>query len=343
MDHEPFGVSLDLWPTHQGATVSTSAPSQEANSISYCEQLTGVVYALDFSPWKRPIVRRFLSRADVRFVAASDKLPKGSTLVIWGRKAVPDGFTDCNIVRLEDGFIRSVGLGADLIQPVSWVADSRGIYYDSGKESDLEYLLASEPFDHALMARATSLRHAIVASRITKYNVGSGGWQRPSQTPRVILVPGQVEDDASIRYGAPGICKNIDLLKAVQAANPNAYVVYKPHPDVVAGLRKQGESEASAEDFCDEMVIDTPMDDMLDAVDEVHLMTSLTGFEALVRGRKVVCYGQPFYAGWGLTDDMIPLQRRQRRLTLDQLVAGALILYPSYINQATGNYTTPEE
>ena len=43
------------------------------------------------------------------------------------------------------------------------------------------------------------------------------------------------------------------------------------------------------------------MDVLLGIVDEVHTLTSLTGFEALLRGIEVHAYGGPFYAGWGLT------------------------------------------
>ena len=57
---------------------------------------------------------------------------------------------------------------------------------------------------------------------------------------------------------------------------------------------------------------------------------------------KRTCYGQPFYAGWGLTHDLVPPTRRTRRLTLDELVAGALILYPTYVSRTTGKFTTPE-
>jgi capsular polysaccharide export protein len=122
----------------------------------------------------------------------------------------------------------------------------------------------------------------------------------------------------------------------VREANPDAYLIYKPHPDVVAGLRAKGRWEDEASRWCDEVVVDVPMDALLAAVDEVHTMTSLTGFEALLRGKRVVCYGQPFYAGWGLTEDIIPHPRRTRRLSLDELVAGALILYPRYFDYQGG-------
>ena len=158
----------------------------------------------------------------------------------------------------------------------------------------------------------------------------------------MILVPGQVETDASIAYGAPGIRRNIDLLRAVREANPAAYVLYKPHPDVLAKLRAEGQGEANALRWCDEVVIDAAMGDLLQQVDAVHVLTSLAGFEALLRGKAVTCYGQPFYAGWGLTADVIPLARRSRRLALDELVAAALILYPVYLSRVTNRYTSPE-
>jgi capsular polysaccharide export protein len=77
-------------------------------------------------------------------------------------------------------------------------------------------------------------------------------------------------------------------------------------------------------------------------VDEVHTLTSLSGLEALLRQKKVSCYGQPFYAGWGLTMDHAPIARRNRKLQLDELVAGALILYPTYVSRVSGCFTTPE-
>jgi capsular polysaccharide export protein len=174
--------------------------------------------------------------------------------------------------------------------------------------------------------------------------VGHGGWKRPDAgRQRVILVPGQVETDASIRFGAPGIAANRDLLQTVREANRDAHVVYKPHPDVVAGLRARGRGEGEVRRWCDEVVTDVSMREMLQAVDEVHVLTSLAGFEALLRCRGVTCYGHPFYAGWGLTHDIVPVDRRSRRLSLSMLVAGALILYPTYVSRTTGRFIAPEQ
>lgn len=302
------------------------------------------VYALGFSYWKKPIVRDFLQGSSLQFVKSAKQVPAGATLAIWGRKPVA-GVLPCGVkaLRLEDGFLRSVGLGADLVRPLSWVIDSRGIYYDATSPCDLEQLLQTASFDEELLARAQLLRKRLVACGLTKYNVGGKGWQREGGAGKpLILVPGQVESDASLAYGAPGLCHNLDLLRAVREANPQAHILYKPHPDVAAGLRRRGMGEEDAARWCDGIVLDVSMGELLPQVDEVHTLTSLAGFEALLRGKRVVTYGRPFYAGWGVTHDMVPPARRSRRLTLDQLVAGTLILYPTYVSRTTGRFTRPE-
>lgn len=343
------------------------------------ERFPDEVVALGFSRWKQPIVRDFFQGSTVRFVEATETVTRASLLAVWGRKqplaSVRRQFGEGQqIVCLEDGFLRSVGLGADLVRPLSWVMDSSGIYYDATQPSDLEALLQNGDFTADLLARARALRQRLVATGVTKYNVGtaagrplpligrgshaaqrtqhldSASDQRTGigdDTPEslrktVILVPGQVESDASLAYGAPGIGRNLELLRAVRTAHPEAHVIYKPHPDVVAGLRLRGHGEDNVALWCDELLTDVAMGNLLPEVDEVHTLTSLTGFEALLRGKKVVCYGQPFYAGWGLTVDVLPLSRRRRKLTLDELVAGVLIVYPTYVSRTTGRFTSPE-
>ena len=142
-------------------------------------------------------------------------------------------------------------------------------------------------------------------------------------TGRRILVPGQVEDDASIRLGTTDVCTNRDMLTAARAANPAAVILYKPHPDVEAGLR-DGRIE-DARDFADVILSDTSA---VAALDAVWTMTSTIGFEAILRGKEVTCLGTPFYAGWGLTDyRAMPVDRRTASPTLEQFVFAVLIQY----------------
>lgn len=302
------------------------------------------VFAYGISWRKRAILRRFLGGVPVRFVNDLRRVAPGARLLVWGNRPVPDSLPDgVQVVRVEDGFLRSVGLGADLVQPLSWVMDTRGMYYDASQPSDLEAILQQTQFDQAILERAARLRQRIVDSGLSKYNVGRDNWSRSAGAARVILVPGQVESDASIITGAPVIRTNIGLLRAVREANPDAHVLYKVHPDVVAGLRERGEGENQASALCDEMVGDVSINTLLPQVDEVHVLTSLTGFEALLRGKAVTCYGQPFYSGWGLTQDKIPHPRRTRRLELDALVAGTLISYPRYVSRITRKLISPEQ
>lgn len=299
---------------------------------------------MDFSSWKKPVVRQCFPGSRVLFVSSEADAPEGSVLLVWGMKPGKGELArDVKILRVEDGFLRSVGLGCDLIRPMSWVVDGRGIYYDATRPSDLEHLLVNTTFAKTTLARAALLRERIVDEGVTKYNVGISGWQRPSGAGKVILVPGQVETDASLVYGAPKIRSNMGLLRAVRQANPDAYILYKPHPDVLAGLRARGTGEENALNWCDEQVTDAIMGDLLMAVDEVHVLTSLAGFEALLRGKPVTCYGQPFYSAWGLTVDMEPIQRRSRHLSLDELVAGTLIEYPVYLSRSSDALITPEQ
>ncbi len=306
--------------------------------------MAGTVYAWRFSRWKKPVLRGFFEGSRVVFVQHARQVKVGGTLALWGCQPMPDGLpADIKTVRLEDGFLRSVGLGADLIRPLSWVIDARGLYYDATRPSDLEVILQTCDFDADLLKRAAALRSRIVDTGLTKYNIGLRPWQRPGHDKKIILVPGQVESDASLAFGAPGLRTNLGLLQAVRQAHPDAWLVYKPHPDVLAGMRAQGVGEGDAAAWCDELVTDVAMGELLSKVDEVHVLTSLAGFEALLRGRPVTCYGQPFYAGWGLTTDVIPLPRRSRRCTLDELVVGSLLLYPAYLHPQQNRRSTPEQ
>jgi len=315
----------------------------------------GIAVCLGMSFWKRRQVAGFLQsgagplvfRRTARAALCKARSRPGSAVAVWTSRA-PDGLAKSAedqgipLVRVEDGFIRSVGLGSDFMPAASLVLDKRSMYFDPRVCSDLELLLLETEFDAALIERARRLIAQLVARGVTKYNLGkSTAAIQWSPGRRRILVPGQVEDDLSIQLGGAGATGNLDLLRRVRVANPGAFIAYKPHPDVEAGHRKGRIPDAATLGLADAIIRDVSTAALLAEIDELHTLTSLTGFEALLRGRRVAVYGKPFYAGWGLTTDFAGIDRG-RRLSLEELVAGALILYPRYLDPLTRLPCGPE-
>jgi capsular polysaccharide export protein len=312
----------------------------------------GTFVCFGFRFWKRNYVRAYLRSPGNRVVFANratdaEAAGEDARIVVWGQRESAEvrsvaARRGIPIWRVEDGFLRSVGLGSDLTTPASLVFDRRGIYYDPSAPSDLEAILETTDFAATEIDRARALRARIVESGVSKYNLGGELLLPRHQGRLVLLVPGQVEDDASIRLGTVDVRTNLDLLRAARAARPDALVVYKPHPDVLAGNRAGRIDDEAVRAVCDHVETGASLARCLEAADEVHTMTSLVGFEALLRGKRVVVYGIPFYAGWGLTEDRHPALRRTRRLTIDELVCGVLLRYPRYLDRTTGRFTTPE-
>ena len=269
-------------------------------------------------------------------------LTYSSKIYIWGKKdfqEVEQYAKNKNIIlnRVEDGFMRSVSLGSDLTKAYSLVVDSRGIYFDPTQESDLEKLLNTYNFKDSLLQRAKKLQACLIKNKISKYNIYRDkqlDLQGLKKGQIIVMAPGQVEDDASIIYGANGMT-NMELLRCIRRNIHDAYIIYRPHPDVLAGNRKGSIVEKEALKYCDIVINKASLDSVLERVDEVHTLTSLVGFEALMRGKKVTTYGLPFYAGWGLTTDTKVISRRRKTCTLEELIAATLIIYSRYIHPKT--------
>jgi capsular polysaccharide export protein len=313
-------------------------------------------FAIGFSLWKRSFLPAFLESPgrEPIFVKSARQarrrgFAEGDVALVWGATA-PEEVDRLveerrgRLYRMEDGFLRSVRLGAEIAEPASLVIDTRGMYFDPTRPSDLEQLLETATLGEAELARARALREAIVAAGISKYNVGKriAPEVPASARGRVVLVPGQVEDDASIRLGGVDVRTNLELLRCAREARPDAFIVYKPHPDVWGGHRRGQIDRDEARAIADLIVTDLGLPECLEAADEVHTITSLVGFEALLRGKRVFTYGLPFYAGWGLTHDRHTCARRTRLRSLDELVACALIRYPRYRSSRCGAFGSPE-
>ncbi|POH28924.1 MULTISPECIES: capsular polysaccharide biosynthesis protein [Sinorhizobium] len=322
-------------------------------------------FAVHVTEWKRPFLERSFPDRRFHFLPKNlsdsdfDRTWKPRILLegpcevfVWGA-ALPPALAEIAtkqnipVCFVEDGFLRSVRPSASRTPPLSLALDSRAPYFDCHRPSDLEVLLSTYDFeaDAALMERARAGAALLLESGISKYN---GGLQRTAEeiygpkTRKRVLVIGQVEDDASIRYGCPSPMTNNDLVRLAASEQPEAQILYKPHPDVLSRVRAARSDPAEVAHLCDVVTESLPLAEALRTIDHVYTITSLAGFEALMRGIEVTNAGSPFYAGWGLTDDRQSNPRRGRRLSLQALFAGAYLLYPRYFDPVTGEQTSFE-
>jgi capsular polysaccharide export protein len=332
-----------------GALIS---PLQAIELSGFWRQLIdsnrGITAVLGFAHWKRPTVAPLLwNGQDTPFKRGVPALAAADRVAVWRSRlsrAQTAALAGRPVLEVEDGFIRSVGLGADCIPPLSIIVDGKGVHFDPNQPSGLEILLRDSVFPPDLLERAQVLRAAIIAGGLSKYERGdAAALPRPGGARRHVLVPGQVEDDRAVTSGS-ALASNLELLRRARAAaGPDAYVIYKPHPDVLAGHRKGLIAESDMAALADRVETTAAMAALIAMADELHVNSSLAGFEALLRGKPVTVHGVPFYAGWGLTTDRGPVPaRRTARRSLDEVVAAAYLLYPRYLDPETGLPCPPE-
>ena len=341
-------LSAALRETYQNPF--TGQPMSAEETVALCgfwrsliDSNRGISAGLGFAFWKHKAVAPLLwdGGKPFEFVSSARDVAPGQAIAVWRTRAPVETIARLEeagapLVEVEDGFLRSQGLGADCVPPLSITVDALGAYFDPAQPSALEELLQNGEFDRDTLERARNLRSAILKGGLSKYGSGTAELARPAGAERVILVPGQVEDDRSVMTGGAGL-SNRELLELVREDARGAYIIYKPHPDVLAGHRKGAIPRGLCSELADRIVDYVPIAALIDMVDEVHVNTSLTGFEALMRGKPVTTHGVPFYAGWGLTRDLGPVpSRRSASRTLDELVAASLLLYPRYLDPVTG-------
>ncbi|WP_299813988.1 hypothetical protein [uncultured Roseibium sp.] len=340
------------WPEALQIFHTIQSSWQENHRASHC-------YGAQY--WNHPSIRAtFAGRGgDVSFhetreetIAAASR--SGGQVLSWAGRtdaAFEEACLEAEIplLRIEDGFLRSVGLGAGLARGAMLAVDDLGIYYDPSRPSRLEVLLKDYELSEEEKHRGKHLVELIGAARVSKYNFGKSRKFSFPAGRTAILVPGQVADDAAIRKSmsatidcanTPNV--NLDLLKLVRARHPDAYLVFKPHPDVETGLRKGKVDRQTALKYADEIAEDANIIDLIEAVDSVETFSSLSGFEAILRGKKVTVHGAPFYAGWGLCEDLTDIPGRGRTRSLPELVYLALVKYARTVDPVSLLPCTPE-
>jgi capsular polysaccharide export protein len=274
------------------------------------------------------------------------KRPRFGCVAGWGLKRTTKraralaSKRDVDFLALEDGFIRSLFPGPDSV-PVSLVADRRGVHYDARTPSDLEHLIQVSAYnsDPSRLRRAAAGMELLRQSAISKYNHAPRlseaelGLAPDGHAERVLVVD-QTSGDSSIKYGMASPVSFHEMLATAKAENPTAEILVKVHPEVVQGRKKGHLTDVSGAGV---RVIahDVNPWSLIEIVDKVYVVTSQFGLEAMMARKHVVCFGMPFYAGWGLTDDRQSIPRRLARPTIEQLFAAVYFDYSRYISPDT--------
>ncbi|NHI01612.1 hypothetical protein [Oceanimonas sp. MB9] len=327
-----------------------------------------------FNPWKRNIIHHFIPEYRVayclgkaswtrlynKFIKHIDK-DQELIFIKWGKKELPLYtklfiYKEKNISRrnisiksVEDGFVRSIGTGLLHTRPASLCIDGKGIYFDAKNSSDLEELFNTFDFtaEQELLKRSERCLDFFKSASITKYYDADKKLATEETFKRKsnysILVIGQVEDDASITYGKSRIKLNTDLVMEAVQDFPDADIYFKPHPDYLAKNRKSRSDINKLKDVCAILPPETSLDEAIAKVDHVYTISSLAGFDALIRGVKVTTCGLPFYSNWGLTIDKIKTKRRRRNLSITELFALSYIVYPRYVHLESDEFVSLEE
>ncbi|EKO3697843.1 hypothetical protein P0F10_002565 [Vibrio metschnikovii] len=334
-----------------------------------------VAIFIGFNPWKRPVFSSIIDDYRCAFtrrtynwksIISEVVEPLGVdevTVVTWGAKKLPkticiwrflnEKFSGKKIIikhlQVEDGFLRTIGRGQLHTSPASLCFDDLSIYFDANKPSRLEKIIQETDLsnDSAKLKRAQLCMEIFNKARLTKYYDVDGESYKNELVPRdkySILVIGQVEDDASIKNGKSKFKYNTDLVLQAKKDFPEADIYYKPHPDYIFGNRKQRSRLSKVSRICKIVPDHINLSEIIDKVDHVYVMTSLAGFESLLRGKKVTTCGLPFYSGWGVTNDLVPCKRRNKYIKAkEDLFYAAYLEYSKYYHLETDELIEFEE
>ncbi|MDI4652867.1 MULTISPECIES: hypothetical protein [Pseudoalteromonas] len=305
-------------------------------------------FSADYLPEYRTafLPRKLMSSRAVKKLAKLTVKP--SVIIVWGyteSSAITHYAKKNNlpIYRMEDGFIRSAKLGAQHSTPYSLILDKTGFYYNCNEPSDIENIYNTYDFksNPNLILQARASLEVIKKLKLSKYNLPTTSkmeLNKAFKDKKIVAVLGQVDGDASIKYGNPDAWSSEELVKLAAYENPDCEIIYRPHPEVYKGFQQSAFKSRKVEKYATISPPDISFIEFLESVEHVYTISSLSGFEAIIRGVKVTTVGAPFYSGWGVTDDRVNLERRKRSLTLEELFAGAYLLYPRYLADLDNSY-----
>lgn len=235
--------------------------------------------------------------------------------------------------RLEEGLL-AYGRHPDFgHSALSIVLDRAGIHYDTARTSDLQRILKDIQggWSEGMAVRARRIIGELQRLRLTKYNFQEGLLDRSRWRQYRLLIVDQAKESRALGFGGANQGIFEQMVDSAFKTFAETDIIIKLHPDhelhrgtsMLHGRVPPGVSIVPA---------GINIWSVFDHVDTVYTVSSQVGFEALLARKKVVCFAQPFYAGWGLTTDLASTHGEVKNLTLEQLVYGVLIKYSVYIH-----------
>lgn len=226
---------------------------------------------------------------------------------------------------------------------LGFMIDDLGYYFDARQPSRIEQTLNNPEWSLSASERkrATGLIERICAEGITKYNKYNDAPGSYELEPGAVLVIDQKKGDASIEFAGATDATFERMLQAAVADNHGKPIYFKRHPDSIQrnmnSYRNRGVKEIKV------LPDDVSIGSIIDQCDTIYTVSSQVGFEGLMRKKKVVTFGLPFFAGWGLTDDRAPVPRRTQKRTIEDLFYVACINQSVYLDATTGHLIELEQ
>ncbi len=251
-------------------------------------------------------------------------------------------FLQASPICFEEGFVRSVlpeiyaQRNPDLrhyANNISYRLDSVGPHFLPRSNVGIRRFLKEHEFTEEQRVKGRDLRLLLIEKNISKYNFVQG--DRPVGDDYVLVID-QAYNDLSVylQGGEEGIFRH--MLEAAIEENPGSKIAVKLHPEF---KHRKTYLFPVPDEYKDKMVLfadDTDIMMLLAASHSVYTFSSTVGLEAIIREKRAVVFGNPVYAGYGLSDDRCINLPTNRRLTADELVYALYLQNMLYLSPSTG-------
>ena len=220
------------------------------------------------------------------------------------------------------------------------MVDRSGIYYDASRPCDLELLISRRiKAGAADLDRVKAAIAEIKLRRLSKYNHAPMLTRAKldlAGSADIVLVVDQTFNDASVTGSGGDEASFCRMVEAAIDENPGRLVVVKLHPETVSRAKRGYLFDQSRRENVALIAVAVNVWCLLEMSCRVYTVSSQLGFEALLADVPVSCFGMPFYAGWGLTDDRRgrPI-RRAGDASREHIAAAALFDYSTYLDPQT--------